>query len=232
MIERATIERGALFLAVALLLVPRGLAAQAGAMPGRQPGGTQDRQPNAMQGMHDMQGMMGGDQAMAMGGMMQMMSQGMMGAGMMGPGMMGMMGQGVGMMSTGGPGPAAILGMADALDLTADQRSRLQTIQDAYGNSIEPLMARAMEAQARAAEALQGDSPDFDAYESALREGTDQMIQAHVAMARAAFEARQVLTDEQRARLRGGMQMMQGMMGQGAAGGGGMTGPMGSGSGR
>jgi VIT1/CCC1 family predicted Fe2+/Mn2+ transporter len=69
-----------------------------------------------------------------------------------------------------------------------------------------------------AAAALEGESPDFEAYERALSRGAEQMVLAHVAMARAATEACDVLTDEQRERLRGGAQMMQGMMGQGMRG--------------
>lgn len=130
-----------------------------------------------------------------MGQMMQMLNQGMMGGGMMGPGMMNMMGQGMGMMTTGGPGPTMILRMGDALNLTEEQRTQLEAIQTEYSDSVQGLMNRAMEAHQNAAAALEGDSPDFDAYEEALREGADQMVEAHVAMARVAAEAREVLTD-------------------------------------
>ncbi len=112
----------------------------------------------------------------------------MMGEGMMGPGMIEMMGQGMGMMATGGPGPAMILRMGEALDLTDEQRTQLQAIQSEYSDSVQPLMAAVMEAHQDAATALEGDSPDFDAYEWALREAADQMVQAHVAMAQAAAE--------------------------------------------
>lgn len=155
-------------------------------------------------------------EAGGMGGMMQMMGQGMMGGGMMGPGMMQMMGQGMGMMATGGPGPAMVLRMGDALNLTEEQRERLQAIQSRFSESAEPLMAAVMEAHRSATSALQGESPDLDAYERALREGADRMVEAHMAMARAAAEARDVLTEEQRGRLQEeGAQMMRGMMGPG-----------------
>ena len=184
-------------LGTCLFLVAGGLSAQGRGAPGDPPG--------AMPGMS-------GD-GMGMGGMMQMMGQGMMGGGMMGPEMMSMMGQGMGMMTTGGPGPAMILRMGDALNLTEEQRSQLEAIQAEYSDAVEPLVAGAREAHQSAAAALEGDSPDFEAYERALREGADRMVQAHVAMARAAAEARDVLTEEQRQGLQGGMQMMQGMMG-------------------
>ncbi len=153
-------------------------------------------------------GMMG--QGVGMGGMMPMMCEGMMG-----PGMMEMMGQGMGMMATGGPGPAMILRMGEVLDLTDEQRTQLQAIQSEYSDSVQPLMAAVMEAHQDAATALQGDSPDFGAYERTLREAADQMVQAHVAMAQAAAEGGHVLTEEQRQQLQGSMQMMRGMMGQG-----------------
>jgi Spy/CpxP family protein refolding chaperone len=157
-------------------------------------------------------GMMG----QGMGGMMQMMQ--MMGEGMMGPGMMEMMGQGMGMMGTGGPGPAMILRMGEALDLTDEQRTRLQAIQSGLSDSMQPFMAAVMEAHQEASAALEGDSPDFGAYERALRRAASQMVEAHVAMARAAAEGRDVLTEEQRQQLRDSMQMMRGMMGQGQSG--------------
>ena len=142
---------------------------------------------------------------------------GMMGNGMMSAEVMDMMGHGVGMMATGGPGPETILRMGEALNLTDEQKSRLQAIQTEYTDSVQPLMAGAREAHESAAAALEGE-PDFEAYERALSEGAEQMVQAHVAMARAATEARAVLTDEQRERLRGVAQMMRGMMRQGMRG--------------
>lgn len=142
------------------------------------------------------------------GGMMQRMGQGMMGGGMMQ-----MMMGGMGMMGTGGPGPGMILRMGDALGLTDEQRAELEAIQEEYQETVAPMMSSMMEIHRDAAERLTGDSPDFDAYEGALREAADAMVEAHVAMARAASEARAVLTDEQRAQLQRGMQMMQGMMG-------------------
>ncbi len=176
-------------LGTCLFLVAGGLSAQGGGAPGA-----------------PMPGMNGG--GMGMGGMMQMMGQGMMG-----PEMMQMMGQGMGMMATGGPGPAMILRMGDALNLTEEQRSQLEAIQTEYSDSVEPLMTEVMEAHQEAAAALEGDAPDLEAYERAIRQGAARMVEAHIAMARAAAEARDVLTDEQRQQLQGGMQMMQMMQG-------------------
>jgi len=133
--------------------------------------------------------------------------------GMMGSGMMQMMGHGMGMMATGGPGPTMLLRTRDALELTDDQVSRLEAIRDEHAGAPRQAMTAAMSAHRRAAEALHGDSPDFGAYEDALGEASDHMVRAHVAMARAAVQARAVLTPEQRERLHSGMQMMREMMG-------------------
>lgn len=142
-----------------------------------------------------------------------MMMGGMMGQGMMGSGMMGMMGQGMGMMATGGPGAAAMLDMRDALDLTDEQVSRLETIRDGLAATVQPLMTAMMSSHTAAAEALRGDTPDFDAYQQGLQAAANIMVQTHVATARSQVEAREVLTPEQLGLLRDhGPNMMQGLM--------------------
>jgi hypothetical protein len=78
---------------------------------------------------------------------------------------------------------------------------------------------------ASAAELLAAQAPDWQAYERALAEAASHRVKAHVAMIRAASEARAVLTSEQAARLQdaasvmgammpGGMEGMMGMMRQ------------------
>ena len=138
---------------------------------------------------------------------------------MMGEGMSSQMlqrvGQGVGIVVTGGPGPAMILSMGEALNLTDDQRAQLDAIQTEYSEAAQPHMPGMIAAHQDVRAALEADAPDFDAYEHALQEGSDFMVQAHVAMARAAEEVRKVLTDEQLEQLGSGMAMMHGMMGHG-----------------
>ena len=126
-------------------------------------------------------------------------------------------GQGIGIVVIGGPGPAMILSMGEALNLTDDQRAQLEAIQAEYAEAAQPHMPRLMAAHEDVRAALEGDSPDFGAYEHALQEGADLMVQAHVAMARAAEEARNVLTDQQVEQLGSGMPMMYGMMGHGGS---------------
>lgn len=139
-------------------------------------------------------GMMGPSMGMAQG----MMMGGMMGQGMMESGMMQMMGQGMGMMATGGPGAAAILDMREALGLTDEQVSRLETIGDELAGTVQPLMTAMMASHTTASEALQGDTPDFDVYQQGLQAAANIMVSAHVAMARSQVEARDALTPEQR----------------------------------
>lgn len=156
-----------------------------------------------------MPGMIGPSMGTAEG----MMMGGMMGRGMMGSGMMQMMGQGMGMMATGGPGAAAMLDMRDALDLSDEQVSRLETIRAELAATVQPLMTAMMSSHAAAAEALTGDEPDFDAYQRGLQAAANIMVSAHVAMARSQAEARDVLTSEQLESLRDrGSNMMQNLM--------------------
>ena len=135
---------------------------------------------------------------------------------MMGEGMTSQMlqrvGQGMGIVVTGGPGPAMIMSMREALTLTDEQMAQLEAILAEYSEAAGPHMPGMVMAHEDVRAALEGDSPDFVAYEHALQEGADLMVQAHVAMARAADEVRNVLTDEQLEQLGSGMAMMHGMM--------------------
>ena len=135
---------------------------------------------------------------------------------MMGEGMSSQMlqrvGQGMGIVVTGGPGPAMIMSMREALTLTDQQMAQLEAILAEYSEVAQPHMPGMAVAHEDVRAALEGDSPDFGAYERALQEGADLMVQAHVAMARAAEEVRNVLTDEQLEQLGSGMAMMHGLM--------------------
>ena len=128
----------------------------------------------------------------------------------------------------GGAPPEMLLHHRDSLKLTPDQVTRLEALRDRADESAQPHMQPAMQAHMAAAELLEGNAPDFAAYETKLREAAEHMILAHTAMARAGVEARQVLTPEQTAKLdavttsmmamhaaqRGAMQQMQPMQGQ------------------
>lgn len=107
-------------------------------------------------------------------------------------------GFGMDMMQTVGPGPAALLSDGDRLGLTLDQKERLQALADQVSEEGGAHMQAAMAARARAREILTEDAPDLAAYQGALQEASEQMVQLHVAYARAALEAREVLTPDQR----------------------------------
>lgn len=143
-----------------------------------------------------------------------MMMGGMMGQGMMGEGMMEMMGQGMAMMATGGPGPRMVLRLRDELELTPEQVRSLEALQEEAGSHMEGGMMQSMMAAHRnAAETLKEDDPDLDAYRRGLEDLAEMMVEAHVSMARAALEVRTVLTPEQRQKLEEQrMKMMEGGM--------------------
>jgi Spy/CpxP family protein refolding chaperone len=113
----------------------------------------------------------------------------------------------------GGPPPAMLLHHREALGLTDDQVSRLEALGTQEGQPAMPHMQPAMQAHHAAAELLKADAPDFAAYEAKLREAADHMVLGHVAMARTAVAARQILTAEQRTKLEtlrpAGMEKMQ-----------------------
>lgn len=173
-------------------------------------------------GAQQMRGMHRADQQAGMmgQGMMQMCpgmtaGEGMAGHLMGGQGMhgqQGMMGSGMaGMMGAGVAGPGALLGAAEELALTPDQTSRLETLAEEAREVRQEHMQAAMAAHASGAEALSADTPDLQAYEQALEEAATHMVQAHVAAAQAALDARAVLTPEQQSKLQDGMRLMSGM---------------------
>lgn len=166
-------------------------------------GQTEGQEPGMMMSCPMMQQMMQGMHGQMEGMDMQGMQGGMQGQ-MMGSGMMGMMGA-----MDGGPG--MILQSSEALALTPDQTERLETMQERVRSDHQQHMKAGMAAYQKAATALEGDAPDLDAYATALNEAADHMVVAHVAMTRAALEAREVLTSEQREKLGDVMGGMHGM---------------------
>ena len=178
--------------------------------------------PVAAQGHHGARG----DSARGMG----MQGQpGMMQPGMMQGGMMRMMGGQGGMMGMA-MGPGVVLRLQGSLELTDDQVAQLEMLRDSARTTMRQHMMQGMQGMRAASRLLTSDSPDLEAYAAQLRESMDHMIQAHMAMARAGVEARQVLTPEQRERLSMARRMMHemhpGMMESGTMEGGVMEGGM------
>lgn len=197
--------------ALALVAAPLG-AQQMGAMHGA------GHQGMAGQGTLPTCSMMGGPGMMmgaqgAMGGY-----QGTMGSGGM-AGHQGMMAGGTRGMNPAAMGTGALFGGAD-LALTPDQQTKLDDLVATARQEHLSHMQAAMSVQSGAAEALAGSKPDMDAYEQMMKQAATQMVEAQMTFAKAAVEARALLTPEQLAKLPEGGQlvntMMCGMMGHGS----------------
>ncbi len=168
-----------------------------------------------------------------------MMGSGMYGRGMYGQGMMGsgyagaggypMMGGGPmgfgGMMAGGLVGPQQLIGMSERLGLSADQVSDLEDVQARAFTAAQAAMNQAAEARTRAVTTLEQNPSDFEAYADALRDVSTDITEANVAMARASFEARDLLTKEQRASLQEILGQWGNARGPGMMGGGRMGPP-------
>jgi len=157
-----------------------------------------------------------------------MYGQGMMGSGYAGAGGYPMMGGGTmgfgGMMPGGLVGPQQLIGMSERLGLSADQVSDLEDVQARALTAAQAAMNQAAEARTRAVTTLEQNPSDFEAYANALRDVSTEITEANLAMARASFEARDLLTKEQR----GSLEELLGQWGNGwgpGMMGGGMMGP-------
>lgn len=102
------------------------------------------------------------------------------------------------MMSSMPAGPDKLLRASDELGLDSGQIAALTTLQERVDAEHRGHMQPMMQSRSAAAAALEGDSPDLDAYRTALEGAASHMVAAHVAMARIALEARAILTPEQR----------------------------------
>jgi Spy/CpxP family protein refolding chaperone len=109
-------------------------------------------------------------------------------------------------------GPAMLLRIREPLGLSADQVQRLEAIQRQADAAHRQHLEAAMPAMHQAMTGMDGDSPDLARIETAMRQGAEHHVAAHMAMVRAMVEARAVLTAEQRARLHAAMGMMHEMM--------------------
>jgi Spy/CpxP family protein refolding chaperone len=122
----------------------------------------------------------------------------MMGRGMMGPGMMGQ-----------GMGPGAML---DGLDLTEEQRAKLQKIHDELRDRHWESMGQMMKEGSRMRELFAAPKMDRPALEAAHRRMSALRDQMFMAQLDAHAQVETSLTPEQRAKLRqrmrrGGMMM-------------------------
>jgi Spy/CpxP family protein refolding chaperone len=113
------------------------------------------------------------------------------------PGRMAMMGP---------PAPAMLLQHRQQLGLSADQVSRLETLQKEAEPVCSEHMHKAMAAHRAANQMLEAAAPDYAAYTARMKEAASDMIEARVAMAKAGAAARALLTPAQR-------QMLESMKG-------------------
>lgn len=194
----------------------------------------------AATGQAQQQGMMGGQMhadttpaatpcSGGMGMMEMMQERGMRGmmhgmkgesAGMMRGGM-GMMG-GMSMMARSGmrgANPSMLLAQRDVLELTDDQVQRLEELQEKQKGMMKGMHEGMMAVRGQMRDAMDAESPDMEAYRSALEGMADQMVSHHMQRARFQQQVLDVLTPEQREKLQTGMQMMRHMMGDRGMGG-------------
>jgi len=150
--------------------------------------------PGMMGGYGMGPGMMGGYGGYGMGPM------GMMG-GMMGPGMMGGGYGGMGMMGMG-PGMMGGYGGFNGLNLSDEQRAKIDKIFDAERKQHWSVMGKMMDEQNKLRDLYAQETPDpkkVGAVYGEIAKLRQQMIEAHV---QASNQMQQVLTKEQREQLR------------------------------
>jgi Spy/CpxP family protein refolding chaperone len=157
------------------------------------------------QGMGSMGMMDDSDMPMMGGGSGMGYGMGMMGGGM-GQGSCGMMGNGMGMMGSGSFG---------MLNLTAEQRTKINKIQDALRKQHWAVMGKMMDEQAKLRDLYEDDLLDakkITAVSDAIHALRKQMIESRV---EAFNRMRDVLTKEQRDQLTKMQRGGRGMMGPG-----------------
>jgi Spy/CpxP family protein refolding chaperone len=138
------------------------------------------------------------------GGMQHSMGQGMM-----------MCSEGMGSMMMSSTDPAMLLRAAEVLGLNARQKTTLQAIQTRHASTIASNQQQAKTAHQKLGDLLNAERPDLAAFEAALNQASTFGVNAHVAMARAAVEARAVLSKEQREKANSLASMMHGGRGGG-----------------
>ncbi|MFQ5890071.1 MAG: Spy/CpxP family protein refolding chaperone [Gemmatimonadota bacterium] len=174
------------------------------------PQGQQKVERQGVQGMRGVQGMEGMEGMMEVDMPCPMKMSGMMGVGTGKGGMQ--MGRGTGMMGTMGPSAAMILKQKEALELTDSQVQRLEEIQKESAEARGARTARVSALREQLMEVQNGDDPDLSRVESLLTDLADLHVQACMRSLRSGQRAMEVLTPEQRPKVRYGMRMMREMM--------------------
>lgn len=112
------------------------------------------------------------------------------------------------MQMMGPPGPTMILRQKERIGLSATQVTRLQDLQKQAQSECMNHMHLAMSAHHAALPLLDAAAPDFTVFTAKLKEASAHMAEGHVAMAKAAVAAREVLTAEQQQKLKSRMHQM------------------------
>jgi hypothetical protein len=120
-----------------------------------------------------------------------------------------MMGMGMAMWLQ--PGPAFLLGQKDALKLGDDQVQQLEQLKTELSNARETHVDKVTSLRQQVREALSGEQPDLDKYQSALQSLANEYVAMQLERARYSQKALAVLNDTQRSYVRFGMQMMHQM---------------------
>lgn len=113
----------------------------------------------------------------------------------------------------GHQGPGMVLRLRETLELTADQVTRIEALQERTHEQHRPHMQAAMEARKQAMKSLHGDSPDLSAYEARLEEAASHHVMGEMVMARAMQDLMGILDTPQRDRLQVLMSAMMEMRG-------------------
>lgn len=105
--------------------------------------------------------------------------------------------------------PAHLLDRKSALDLTAQQITRLTAIGDAAKTAHDAAMNEAKTHMQELAQAMKAAAPDTNALKTHFQAAHAAMGRAHWTMLAASAQARAVLTDLQRGRVEGWMDAME-----------------------
>ena len=109
------------------------------------------------------------------------------------------------------PGPQFLLDQTNALELTGDQVQQLEKLQSDLSAARESHADRVTALRKSVNDALNGNKPDLDEYQSALESLANEYISMQVERARTSQQALAVLNDTQRSYVNFGMQMMRQM---------------------
>lgn len=107
-----------------------------------------------------------------------------------------------------GPGPAMLLRQRDALELTEEQASRLDSLRAAMHSSMEDHRAGMQEIHQGMKTLADSEEPDMARFRELLEQMADSRVDLAVRMAEVHREAMDVLSPEQRSNARYGMELM------------------------